>query len=234
MKMAEMTFAEVTDYLKTKDTLIIPVGTCEQHGYHLPLNNDILGIEYFADVLSQKTGTLIAPTINYGVNLPCDRILAGTATLTAELLRGIVLSITDWWRSQGFKHFILLTFHGDPFHLEALSNLDKGIFLIEPYEIEYSDVLERQSTMRHACEAETSIALYLYPQKVKMPLVREHDVPYSVFKDYLFHRIESQPDSYVGNLGFPSAASAEKGRILVNRMIEKMLADYSNLGLDLL
>lgn len=226
MKIADMTFAEVKEHLKTSGTLIVPVGTCEQHGYHLPLSNDILAAEYFADVLAEKIGGLVAPTINYGVNLPCDRLLTGTATLTAELLRGVVLSITSWWRSQGFRRFVLLTFHGDPFHLEALSGIADDIFLIEPCEIEYTDVLEKQSTMRHACEAETSVALYLYPQKVKMHCVKEHDIPYLSFEDYLFHRNEAQPDGYVGNLGFPSAATAQKGRLLVERMTEKMMADY--------
>ncbi|MDL2220457.1 creatininase family protein [Eubacteriales bacterium OttesenSCG-928-N14] len=229
MKMADMTFNEVKDYLQSNDTLIIPVGTCEQHGYHLPLNNDILCVEFFADILSQRTGDLIAPTINYGINLPCDKLFSGTTSITSETLQNTILSITDWWRSQGFQHFIVLTFHGDPFHIKALSHIGKDIFLIEPYEIEYSDVLERQSTMRHACEAETSIALYLHPEKVKMSLIREYDVPFDIFEDYLYHRMESPLENYAGNLGFPSAATAQKGEILVSRMIDKMLADYANL-----
>ncbi len=229
MKMADMTFDEVKTHLQNNNVLIIPAGTCEQHGYHLPLNNDILVVEYFADILSKRTGCLIAPTVNYGVNLPCDRLLPGTTSLTGELLSGTILSITDWWRSQGFQNFVILTFHGDPFHLEALSNLGRDIFLLEPYEIEYSDVLENQTTMRHACEAETSIALYLYPERVKMSCIREQDVPYSVFEDYLFHRVQAAPNGYVGCLGFPSSATAEKGKLLTERMIDKMVTDYLNL-----
>lgn len=232
MLMADMTFDEVREHLKTDSTLIVPVGTCEQHGYHLPLNNDMLMVEYFAGILSQKTGHLIAPTVNYGINLPCDRFMPGTATLTLSLLRETVLSITGWWRTQGFSRFMLLTFHGDPFHIEALSNIGEDVFLIEPYEIEYSDILEKQATMRHACEAETSAALFLYPQKVRMKRAREHDIPYSIFEDYLFHRNSSVPEGYVGNLGFPLSASAEKGKILVERMVAKMMEDYHHLGIE--
>lgn len=232
MFMADMTFNEVSEHLKTDSTLIVPVGTCEQHGYHLPLNNDILAVEFFAGILSQKTGHLIAPTVNYGVNLPCDMLMTGTATLTCGLLREIIVSLTGWWRAQGFSRFILLTFHGDPFHIEALSNIGTDVYLIEPYEIEYSDILEKQSTMRHACEAETSVALYLYPQKVRMNCVREHDIPYSIFEECLFHRNCTEPEGYVGNLGFPSAASAEKGKMLVERMIAKMMKDYHRLGME--
>jgi len=226
MLLADMTYIEVERYLENNNGIIIPIGTCEQHGAHLPLNNDILGVEYFAKVMSEKTGLLVAPTVNYGVNLPCDKSMFGTTSINAEILSGIILSITDWWRSQGFRRFFILTFHGDPFHIKALSNLSNDIFLIEPWEIEYGDVLEKQATMKHACEAETSVALYLYPGKVRMNLIKEHDIPYEVFEDYLFHRNEGKPDNYVGNLGFPSSATADKGEILVKRMIEKMMSDY--------
>jgi len=42
MRMETMTWEEVENYLKTNNELIIPVGTCEQHGKHLPLNNDTI------------------------------------------------------------------------------------------------------------------------------------------------------------------------------------------------
>jgi len=69
MLLADMTYIEVERYLENNNGIIIPIGTCEQHGAHLPLNNDILGVEYFAKVMSEKTGLLVAPTVNYGVNL---------------------------------------------------------------------------------------------------------------------------------------------------------------------
>lgn len=47
-------------------------------------------------------------------------------------------------------------------------------------------ILEKQSSVWHACEAETSVALALYPEKVKMESVREHDIPFAEFRKYLF------------------------------------------------
>jgi creatinine amidohydrolase len=227
LHLGDLSWDEAREYIeKGSQTLIIPVGTCEQHGFHLPLNNDILVSEYLAAILSEKTGAMIAPTINYGVNLPCDITLSGTAAVTPEILRETLVSLTRWWREQGIRLFVLLTYHGDPFHLEALDNIDKDIALLEPYEIEYSDILERQSTIRHACEAETSLALYLYPQKVRVKKIKEHDVPFPEFKPYLFHDLTDKPEGYVGALGYPSAATAEKGELIAGRMIEKMLEEY--------
>jgi len=73
MLMVDMTWNEVEKHIsEVNDNLIIPVGTCEQHGYHLPLGNDTFIVEYMASVLSERTNALVAPTINYGVNLPSD------------------------------------------------------------------------------------------------------------------------------------------------------------------
>jgi creatinine amidohydrolase len=223
MLMVDMTWNEVEKYIfEVNDNLIIPVGTCEQHGYHLPLGNDIFMVEYMANILSEKTNALVAPTLNYGVNLLCDVHLAGTTSIKPETLKEIIVSITDWWRQQGFKHFLLLTFHGDPFHIQAMENISDDIKLYETYEIEYSDILEKQSAFRHACEAETSIALFLYPEKVKMESVREHDILFDDFKKYLFHEETDLPEGYVGNLGYPSLATKDKGSKIINRMIDRM------------
>jgi len=222
--MVDMTWNEVEKCIvKVNDNLIIPVGTCEQHGYHLPLGNDIFIVEYIANILSEKTNALVAPTINYGVNLPCDMHLAGTTSIRPETLTEIIVSITDWWRQQGIKHFLLLTYHGDPFHIKAMGKISDDIKLYDISEIEYSDILEKQSSIRHACEAETSVSLFLFPEKVKMQSVREHDIQPADFKEYLYHQKSNLPPDYVGNLGYPSAATKEKGNRITNRMLDSTI-----------
>jgi len=229
MLIADMTWHEVEKYIsEVNDNLIIPVGTCEQHGYHLPLGNDIFIAEYMANILSDKTNALVAPAINYGVNLPCDIHLTGTTTIKPETLRDIIVSITDWWRQKGFKHFLMLTYHGDPFHIQAMEKISDDIKLYDISDIDYTDILEKQSSIRHACEAETSAALALYPEKVKMDQVREHDIQFDDFKKYLFHEESSLPEGYVGNLGYPSCATRDKGRKIINRMIDRMVNECSD------
>jgi len=226
MLLADMTWNEVKNYIsEVNDNLIIPVGTCEQHGYHLPLGNDTFVAEYMANILSEKTKALVAPAINYGVNLPCDVHLAGTTSIKPETLREIIVSITCWWRQQGFKHFLLLTYHGDPFHLHAMEKISDNIRLYDLSEIEYSDILEKQSFIRHACEGETSVALFLYPDKVKMESVQEHDIPFDDFRKYLYHEDSNLPEGYVGSLGYPSFAEKDKGSRILSRMIDRMLSE---------
>ena len=73
MYLSNLTWEEVSYYLKENNSLIIPIGISEQHAKHLPLNTDTLVAEYTSAFLSEQTGILIAPTFNYGVGLPCDR-----------------------------------------------------------------------------------------------------------------------------------------------------------------
>lgn len=58
------------------------------------------------DEISEKYGILVAPTVNYGVNLPLDkRTMTGTTGITYETLKETLKSITEYWKKQGFKHF---------------------------------------------------------------------------------------------------------------------------------
>lgn len=228
MKLMDLNYADIKDYIQTvNDSLIIPVGTCEQHGSHLPVGTDTKVAEYMADILSMETGILIAPTVNYGVNLPCDRLMNGTTSVTEETLHDTLCSMISWWQAQGFKAFIIITCHGDPFHIRALTNLGPNILCLEPEgEIDYSDILDSQDCIRHACEAETSIALYLFPELVKMEKIKEYDIEYTAFEPYLFHKIIEQPAGYAGSLGYPSFASREKGEAILSRMKDYMFNEY--------
>jgi len=179
-----------------------------------------------AKELSKTTGCLVAPTINYGVNLPCDRSFTGTTSISKDTLKNMITEIIDWWKYQGFQKFYIITFHGDPFHIEALSGISDNVYLIEPYEIDYTGILDMQSTMRHACEAETSIALYLYPEKVRTMSINESDIVFDEFREYLFHENYDKPNGYIGCLGYPKSATAKKGKILVEKMIERVINEY--------
>ena len=85
-RLADMTWKEVESYLATGDALIVPLGTCEQHGPHLPLATDTLIAEAFAERIAEATGVPLAPTVAYGVNLPCDRFVPGTAGFALDAM----------------------------------------------------------------------------------------------------------------------------------------------------
>jgi creatinine amidohydrolase len=224
LRLDRLTWPEVAEHLKRDRRLIIPAGTCEQHSKHLPLNTDTLVTEHIADYLSGETGALVAPTINYGVNLPCDSCYAGTSSLAEADLRKVLLSLTEWWEGQGFEQFYVVSAHGDPFHLRALGETGRAsIYLMDLYDLDLEDMLDGQSGCGHACEVETSVMMHLFPETVRAGLIEDFETPFEEFKAYLHHLRSDPIEGSPGCQGYPSMASAAKGAAVVSRMKARAL-----------
>src|SRR5205823_9748043 len=114
---------EVAALVDRDPRLIVPVGTCEQHGPHMPLGADTIIVERLADDLSAEFGVLRAPTLEYGVNVVTERGFAGNASLRRKTLHRALNDLLDTWESTGVTEFILLTAHEHDPHLEALATV---------------------------------------------------------------------------------------------------------------
>src|SRR5947208_2116007 len=114
---------EVRFILERDSRLLVPVGTCEQHGPHLPLGCDTIIVERLADDLSASFDILRAPTIEYGVNTATQRPYAGNATVRRKTLHRWMNDLLGSWEQTGVDAFIILTAHGHDPHQEALSTL---------------------------------------------------------------------------------------------------------------
>jgi len=216
MKLADMTWEEAEKYIKRNPNLIIPVGICEQHSTHLPLNTDTLFAEYICDYLSQKTGMLVAPTINYGIGLPCDSCYAGSSSIGYKDLKNTVISLIAGWKRQGFKKFFIISAHGDPFHIKALESTGhKNVYILELYAVDLGGILEKQKCAKHACEAETSVMLHLFPKAVRKKKITDFETPFKKFRPYLYHVKKSPIPGSPGCQGYPSRATKKKGAKII-------------------
>ncbi|MFQ6081678.1 MAG: creatininase family protein, partial [Candidatus Bathyarchaeia archaeon] len=65
----EMTSLEIAEVLDVVDTVLVPLGTIEQHGPHLPVGTDVLIPVEIAKRVAEKANVLIAPPIYYGNSL---------------------------------------------------------------------------------------------------------------------------------------------------------------------
>jgi creatinine amidohydrolase len=241
MKLSEMSWKDVETHLETSDALLIPAGTCEQHGLHLPLACDTLIAEAFAERIAEATGVPLAPALPYGVNLPCDRFVPGTAGFSFDGLRTILRDLLADWTRQGFRRFFVVTAHGcatngfgfahhEAIKEAALPLLTEGsceVFVLFPYWTDVKDLLSRQATVEHACEVETSLALYLFPGLVRMELARDRpedgggETRFRAFPE----GVAAGPPSegWTGAEGYPTSATAEKGRRIFERCLEQMV-----------
>ncbi|MBN1764534.1 MAG: creatininase family protein [Sedimentisphaerales bacterium] len=224
MYLNDLTWEEVRDYLTGKDGLIIPMGICEQHSRHLPLATDTLMAEYMAGYVAGATGVLVAPTFHYGVGTPCDRFFAGTTSISYDDLRNTVSSLISVWAGQGFKKFLLMSAHGDPIHLQALRDIEhEGVYVLELFALDVKDILEKQTHVKHADEGETSVMMYLFPERVRTNRIEDFETPEEVFKESLFHENTDPITGSPGCEGYPSYATKEKGRRIVELMKENAL-----------
>ena len=81
MYLANMNYLEVEEYLKKSDTIVIPVGSLENHGKHMPLGTDTMIPDKIAELLNETSDLLIAPTINYGAT---DDLVGFAVTISLE------------------------------------------------------------------------------------------------------------------------------------------------------
>src|SRR5688500_20136130 len=78
-RLKELTTVMVGERLRERPTLIVPVGTTEQHGPHLPFGCDTIIVERLADDLSAAYGAPRAPTVEYGVHAAARPFPGGAA-----------------------------------------------------------------------------------------------------------------------------------------------------------
>jgi creatinine amidohydrolase len=204
---------EVRFILERDARLLVPVGTCEQHGPHLPLGCDTIIVERLADDLSAAFEMLRAPTIEYGVNSATGRTFPGNAAVRRKTLHRWMNDLLGSWEQAGVDAFIILTAHGHDPHQEALSTLRTRrarIFTVDIFALDFTDLLDDPDGPMHGSELDTSLLLYLAPELVRME--RAQDFVLSAQQRTRFARSRDRlPAHSPGSVGRPTIATPAKG-----------------------
>jgi len=206
--------------------MLVPVGTCEQHGPHLPLGCDTLIVERLADDLSKGFNILRAPTISYGVNTATRRAYPGNAAVRRKTLHRWMNDLLGSWEQGGIQTFIILTAHGHDPHQEALSTLRTRrarVFTVDIFSLDFTDYLEDPTGPTHGSELDTSLMLYLAPELVRMDLAQDFPLTERQVERFRRRAAASVPALSPGSVGRPTLASAEKGARLY-KMIHDRIA----------
>ena len=221
---------EIRAHLTRDPRLLIPVGTCEQHGPHLPLGCDTLIVERLADDLSAEFQLLRAPTVEYGVNTATRRPYPGNATVRRKTLHRWMNDLLGSWEETGVEQFIILTAHGHDPHQEALSTLRTNrarVFTVDVFALDLSDQLLDPDSPMHGGELDTSLLLYLAPSLVRMELAQDFLPPGNTAR-HVRGLTKPLPALSPGSLGRPTLASADKGervyKIIRERVASRVLA----------
>ncbi|MBN1145950.1 MAG: creatininase family protein [Anaerolineales bacterium] len=110
MRLEDLNWFDVEEYLKNDDRLMLVLGSCEQHAY-LSLLADVRVPLALADAASERTGVLVAPPVNFGVS-PYFLAYPGTLSLRASTLLDLVEDLARSAYGHGFRRLLLLNGHG--------------------------------------------------------------------------------------------------------------------------
>ncbi|HEY9229944.1 MAG TPA: creatininase family protein [Gemmatimonadaceae bacterium] len=223
-RLKEMRPVDVAKLIDRDPRLILPVGTCEQHGPHLPISGDTIIVERLASDLSAEFGVLLAPSVEYGVNVETERGFAGNASIRKKTLHRMLNDLLDTWESTGIREFILLTAHEHDPHLEAMSTVittEARVRVVDIFGLGFDDLLEGQTEPMHGDEVDTSLLLYIAPHLVDMGMAQDYMMSRDELRRYRRGWLRV-PKASPGSIGRPTLATPEKGRALYERIYERV------------
>jgi len=245
--MANMTVKSVREYLQQKQSIIVPLGVIEQHGYHLPLKTDALIAERVGRMIGERAGVLVAPTMYQSFS---GGGLAGTINISPAVMSLVVNDMLVSLVWQGFRNIYLFLCHGGSENARALNDAIKLLLRLNPAfeqvmvallciwdcDPEKSDFIQGFSEGDwHAGRVETSIVMALEPGLVDMENLTVDEEPYLsqliehpdnyqraekiVDDDCVVPRMSQRPEIKVGVMGFPQQASPELGQKIIARAV---------------
>lgn len=225
------------------DVAILPIGAIERHGPHCPLLSDSGNAMGIAERVAEKSGAMALPCPMYGSHPYHHWGVPGTIPLQYETHIALLCDIVRGASVAGYKKFIIISAHGQVSStIVAVHKLGiEGHFVLSLHWYDFlrddKDVLD--DYMWHADEAETSVALYLYPQFVDMGKAGKGGHPGHISDRwkiapgqapipgtmYHFEGTFARPEKYDiaeggnGIVGDATKATVEKGEILITRVV---------------
>lgn len=229
MLIEQMTMNEFSAGLKKTQTVIVPFGSVEQHGTHLPLDTDTIQAVDLAQAASERRALFVAPPVHYGVCRSTARH-PGTIGIGTLSLRLMVMDLVGALYGQGFRRVLLLSGHAGTTHMatlvdageELLTKLpDVFIAVVKEYDLAVwagQELLETPGDS-HAGEIETSRLLHSHPHLVKGRSAAEFpSFPAGIL-------VRDKMKYWPGGVwGDPTKASAAKGAELKQRMVDRLCA----------
>ncbi len=239
--LAKMTWQEVEDRLKECDIALVPLGSTEQHGPALPVDNDhYIATEFayrVAEMVWDKHKVVVAPTITFGFS-PHHMEFKGTITLSELTLSSMIADVCYSLAQHGFRKIILVNGHGgnetaiqNALH-DMQGNIDAKVYNVSWWNLVADKIKEIVTPpVYHACDMETSVAWYLGQRVLENKRVDEPGrsiVPGFVVPDMLAppprvstsYSMKEITDS--GVVGYSTKATKEKGKLIVNMVLERL------------
>jgi mycofactocin precursor peptide peptidase len=194
--------------------VVVPVGSLEQHGPHLPLDTDTVIAQAVAARVAERLGGWCAPAVAYGSSGE-HQAFPGTTSIGTPALARLIVELVRSLRD-GASRVLLVNGHGG--NIDAMSS---AVELLVDEGHDVAVVLCVAPGMdAHAGRAETSLMLHLRPDSVRLDMAEPgNTAPLATLMPHL--RVGGIAEvSHNGVLGDPRGATAEEGRALLAVMVE--------------
>lgn len=176
--LGEMTDPEVRAFLRDHQTVIVPVGSTEQHGPHAPLLTDMLVPQEVARRAAPVVGAVVAPAIPYSLSYPHVGF-AGLVHIRIPTFMALIEDLAASLASIGFRRIVFLNGHYDNTYAIAYACANVADRLPEgtrAYPLNYWDGMSAEEAAEffdpsnglHANKGETSAVLAINPDLVDM------------------------------------------------------------------
>jgi creatinine amidohydrolase len=226
-RLGELTFTEAEAARARDPLLLVPIGSTEAHGPHLPLGTDVIIAEEMAAraaaALERAGATvLIAPSVSYAVT-DYAAAFAGTVSLGVAGATAVVTDLCASLIAQGFRRVCLVNSHLEPAHVASLKEACTHVEQRTGRRVAFPDKTERRwartltdEFKRGACHAgryETSLVLAARPELVREQArtrlaPRPIDLAQAMKAGARSFGDAGAPDAYFGD---PAAATVEEG-----------------------
>ena len=182
IRLDEMTWPELRSILEGKNLILLPLGSTEEHGTHLPLDVDSVCATQIAEKAAAKAmagleaRVLVAPTIHY-TDVAVHKMFPGSVGVRAETMVLVLKDVVGAFLAQGFRRIVLFSGHHEnngpmEMALRTLADSDPQAKLLAVtsmglgFDVRPGLVKAGNAGQGHGLEIETSLSLLLQPQNV--------------------------------------------------------------------
>ncbi len=223
--------------------VLIPVGSVEQHGPHMPLGVDMLLSTKMSELTAEEVGGLVGPTVALGYKSQQrsggGNHIIGSFGFDAETVIGICRTLVREFHRHGVNQIVFVNGHYENYQfifegvdlalrdLQAAGGRQPTVMMLSYWDFVKPEVIERLYPegflgwdVEHGGVMETSLMLEYFPDQVRMNRVM--DLPPAQLPLYDLLPVDASLTPESGCLSSGKASTAEKGRILAESIIAGM------------
>lgn len=240
MNLAEVSWVQAKETLAKSDLVIIPLGATETYGPHLPTGSETMIGDYVGKILGDRVGALVLPTIPVTCSGNLDAF-PGNLYISPSTLRAYLTDLSERAVAWGAKRIFFLNIHGP--NMGAIEEVSRVLMTrgIRCAQIDFWRFMLRQAgdqlkggelASGHSSEMAASTMLAIRPELVQQANYGLSTPKRTLAADYpdVLMYFPWNEITTTGHTGDPSPASAEAGKVLLQRSVDRLVQFIEDWG----